>query len=72
MERHAANHLTYLGADAALAAGTLCVPRSVAGGRYRLSVPVLDADHYVLMATPVDPRVGTEVIAYHSHRPGFR
>jgi type IV pilus assembly protein PilE len=72
MERHAAEHLTYLGAEAALGAGTLCTPRSVAGGRYRLSVEIEDADHYVLTATPVGPQAEAGQISYHSRSPGFR
>jgi len=69
MERHAAEYMTYVGSDVALAAGTLCSARSVTGGRYRLSVQVQD-DHYVLTATPVGPLAGTGAISYDSHRPG--
>lgn len=72
LERYAAEQSSYRGAEMALAAGTLCAARSVATGRYRLSVRMQDDHHYVLTATPVGTMAGSAVLSYDSRHPGPR
>jgi type IV pilus assembly protein PilE len=66
LERYAAVSFGYTGAEAALAGGAICAPRSVAQGRYRLSVEVPEPDRYVLTATPLGTLAGSGVLIYHS------
>jgi type IV pilus assembly protein PilE len=59
MERLAAANFNYNGGVAALAAGTLCDPRSVAQGRYTISVDVPATDAFLLTAIPIGMMAGT-------------
>jgi type IV pilus assembly protein PilE len=67
MERYAAVHFDYVGADVALDGGALCAPRSVAHGRYRLTAAIPEPERYVLTATPVGALAGTGVLTYDSN-----
>jgi type IV pilus assembly protein PilE len=66
MERLAAANFNYNGGVAALAAGTLCDPRSVAQGRYTISVDVPATDAFLLTAIPIGMMAGTGALTYDS------
>jgi type IV pilus assembly protein PilE len=68
MERLAAANFNYNGGVAALAAGTLCDPRSVAQGRYTITFDLADPplDGFRLIAAPIGMMDGTGALTYDS------
>ena len=66
MERYAAVNFDYVGADDAFLAGTICDPRSVAQGRYTITVEVPGDDEFLITATPDGQMAGTGDLTYDS------
>ncbi len=65
MERYAAMNFDYDGADAALAAGTICNPESVRQNRYNFAAAIGGGgDTFTLTATPINMMAGDGLMTY--------